>query len=297
VLVKVAQIVADELGIEVERVKSTATSTARVPNTSATAASASSDLNGAAAADAARRIRARLASCAASHLEASPADVVFEAGRVRAGARSLYFEELAAIAHRERISLSATGFYRTPEIGCEPGTLRGRPFLYFANGAAVSEVVVDTLTGETRLVRVDILHDCGRSLNPAIDVGQIEGGFVQGLGWLTTEDLCWDRRGRLLTHSPSTYKIPVAADAPIEWHVDLFDGAFRDAALHRSKAVGEPPLMLAISAFHAIRDAIASIAPAGATIPLDAPATPERILFTIRRMRGAVAAGDGARGP
>jgi xanthine dehydrogenase large subunit len=184
-----------------------------------------------------------------------------------------------------RVPLSATGFHATPKIGLQADGLGGRPFLYFACGAAVAEVVVDTLTGEHRAVRVDVLHDCGKSVNPAIDLGQIEGGFIQGMGWLTTEEVCWDEAGRITTHSPSTYKIPTAGDVPADFRVALYDrGANREEVVHQSKAVGEPPLMLAISVFHALRDAIAA-AGDGASPRLDAPATPERVLAAITELR------------
>ena len=212
-----------------------------------------------------------------------PEAVRFAANQVLMGQRALPLAELVADAYNARIQLSATGFYRTPRIHFDKATGTGRPFFYFAYGAAVSEVAVDTLTGESRLLRVDILHDVGRSLNPALDIGQIEGGFLQGAGWLTSEELWWDGKGRLRTHAPSTYKIPTASDWPAAAHVALFDNANAEDSIHRSKAVGEPPLMLAISVFEAIRDAVASC---GAGLPpLDAPATPERILGAIEAMR------------
>jgi xanthine dehydrogenase large subunit len=283
---KVAQVVAEELQVDIGRIRCTATDTSKVPNTSATAASASSDLNGKAAQAAARTIRERLAAFAAAKYGV-PADAVrFRAGRVHAGGKAdLAFEELVLQAYHARVPLSATGFYATPKIGYDPETLTGRPFFYFCYGAAVSEVLVDTLTGESRLLRVDILHDVGASLNPAIDMGQLEGGFLQGVGWLTSEELCWDERGRLLTHAPSTYKIPAVSDWPPEFNVRLASWSRnREDTIYRSKAIGEPPLMLAMSVFHAIRDAIA--AAAGGGVPrLDAPATPERILFAIEELR------------
>jgi xanthine dehydrogenase large subunit len=279
-LVKVAALVARELGLDLARVQVTAAHTGKVPNASATAASASTDLNAAAAVQAAREIRGRLAAVAAHHLGVPPEEIVFADGSLHGGGRTVSFAEAALLAHGARISLSATGFHRTPEIEWDLRTFSGRPFLYFACGAAVSEVVVDVLTGEHRVLRVDVLHDCGTSLNPAIDRGQIEGAFVQGMGWLTTEDVVWDASGRLLTHSPSTYKIPTAGDVPADFRVALFDGAPGGGA-GGSKAVGEPPLMLAISVFHAIRDAIASVAAPGRTVRLDAPATPERVLAAL----------------
>ena len=273
---KVAQVVAEELGVDYASVRSSATDTSKVPNTSATAASAGSDLNGMAARAAARKIRGRLASFAAQRFGVAEDEIDFRAGQVTAGSERLSFAELADAAYLERISLSANGFYKTPKIDYDPETLRGRPFFYFCYGAAVSEVAIDTLTGESRLTRVDILHDVGKSLNPALDLGQIEGGFLQGVGWLTCEEVCWDESGRLTTHSPSTYKIPTATDCPDPFNVTI--AAWSENAeetIYRSKAVGEPPFMLAMSAFLAIKDAVASVAP-GAT--LNAPATPEEIL-------------------
>jgi xanthine dehydrogenase large subunit len=285
-LIKVAQVVADELGLPLERVKITATTTEKVPNTSPTAASSGSDLNGKAAQAAARAIKRRLVRVAASLLGGKPAAVVFADGRVRLGRRSLSFAELARAAHRGRVSLSATGFYRTPKLTYDAKMHRGRPFYYFAYGAAVSEVEIDTLTGEYRLRRVDILHDCGASLNPAIDLGQVEGGFVQGMGWLTSEELCWDGAGRLTTHAPSTYKIPTCSDIPAAFHVALLRAARnREDSIYRSKAVGEPPLMLAISVFHALKDAIAAVGEHQLSPVLDAPATPERVLLAIEELR------------
>jgi xanthine dehydrogenase large subunit len=285
--IKVAQIVADELGVDIDRVKITATTTEKVPNTSPTAASAGSDLNGKAAQAAAARIKVRLARCAAELLGGKPANAVFAGNKVRLGKRVLDFAELAAHAHRSRIPLSATGFYRTPKIQYDARTHRGRPFYYFAYGAAASEVEIDTLTGEYKLRRVDILHDCGTSLNPAIDLGQVEGGFVQGMGWLTSEELCWDEAGRLMTHAPSTYKIPTCSDVPADFRVVLLrEGRNREPSIHRSKAVGEPPLMLAISVFHALKDAIAAAGEYQLSPRLDAPATPERVLLAVEELRG-----------
>jgi xanthine dehydrogenase large subunit len=284
--VKVAQIVAECFGIGLERVRITATSTAKVPNTAPTAASAGTDLNGMAALNAARTIRARMAGLAADLFEVAPDAVQFREDRVFAGNESLSFAELAKRCVLARVQLSATGFYRTPKITWDRAKGEGRPFLYFAFGAACSEVEIDTLTGENRLRRVDLLHDCGRSLNPAVDQGQIEGGFVQGMGWLTTEELVFDADGRLRTHAPSTYKIPVASDVPADFRVAFFEGANREDTVFRSKAVGEPPLMLAISVFCALADAVHSLAP-GRPVRLDAPATPEAIL---RAVEAALAA-------
>ena len=283
--VKVAQVVAEEFGIEVDRVRITATRTDKVPNAPATAASSGTDLNAMAALRAARTIRRRLAALAARMFQVGEADVSFGSGRVRVGAQAISFEDLARLAFTERVSLSSTGYYATPKLTWDRDTSSGRPFLYFAGGAACSEVTVDIETGELRVDRVDILHDAGRSLNPAIDMGQIEGGFVQGMGWLTSEELVFDKDGRLLTHAPSTYKIPTCTDVPDDFRVALFEpGRNREPTIHRSKAVGEPPLMLALSVFSAITDALASLSP-GRVPPLDAPATPEAILRAADAMR------------
>jgi len=281
---KVAQVVAAEFGIALDRVKITATSTAKVPNTSPTAASSGSDINGKAAQAAAQAIRARMADVVAEAFGV-PADVlVFADGMVRGGGEEMSFAEAAKLTHRSRVSLSSTGYYRTPKIHYDSKTMRGRPFYYFAYGAAVAEVEIDTLTGEHRLQRVDILHDCGASLNPALDLGQIEGGFVQGMGWLTSEELWWDATGRLRTHAPSTYKIPAAGDVPAQFYVAIYHkGRNHEDAIYRSKAVGEPPLMLGIAVFHAIKDAVA--ATGGGRLHLDAPATPEQVLRAVAQRR------------
>ena len=282
---KVAQVVARELGLPVAAIRVTATDTSKVPNTSATAASSGSDLNGKAAQAAARTIRERLVEWAC-HTDGVSADQVrFVEGRVHVGPRELPFAQFVREAHAARISLSATGYYRTPLIHWDRVRLQGRPFFYFAYGAAITEVAIDTLTGETRLLRTDILHDVGRSLNPAIDIGQIEGGYLQGVGWLTSEELWWNAKGELKTHAPSTYKIPTARDWPQICNIRLFDGANREDTIYRSKAVGEPPLMLAISAFHAIRDAVASCGAPGCLPDLTAPATPEAVLRAIASVR------------
>ncbi|MEA3037317.1 MAG: xanthine dehydrogenase large subunit [Sphingomonadales bacterium] len=269
-MIKVAQVVADVFGVPIESVKVSATRTDKVPNTSATAASSGSDLNGMAAQRAAETIRERLDSFAAGD----------------EGSEGWSFAELCRRAHLARIPLSATGFYATPEIHYDRAAHRGRPFLYFAYGAALSEVVIDTLTGEHKVVAVDILHDVGHSLNPAIDMGQIEGGFIQGMGWLTTEELVYDERGRLLTHAPSTYKIPTANDRPARMDIAIWErGRNAEPTIHRSKAVGEPPLMLAISVFSALTQAVAAAAPGKGLPNLDAPTTPERVLAAIDEIR------------
>lgn len=289
--IKVAQVVARAFGVGMERVRITATSTGKVPNTSATAASSGSDLNGMAAADACDRIRRRLAEFAAERWQCRPDAVDFADDRVRIGNRTVAFDELIGEAYRARIPLSATGFYATPKISWDREAGRGRPFYYFAYGAAVSEVAIDTLTGENRILRVDILHDVGRSLNPAIDLGQIEGGFVQGAGWLTTEELWWNDAGQLKTHAPSTYKIPTLGDRAPDMRIALrkSDGN-REETIHRSKAVGEPPLMLGISVLMALSDAVAAAGGYAHYPALDAPATPERILAAVARVRNPVEA-------
>jgi xanthine dehydrogenase large subunit len=284
---KVAQVVATEFGLPLSAIRVSATDTSKVPNTSATAASASADLNGKAAQVAAQTIRERLVEFACQTFGVLSSTVKFRDGLVFIGERRpLAFGDLVQQAYRARISLSSTGYYRTPKIEYDKATLRGRPFFYYAYGAAVSEVAVDTLTGETRLLRVDILHDVGRSLNPAIDMGQVEGGFLQGVGWLTSEELWWNAKGELHTHAPSTYKIPTANDWPAHANVKFLEGRPNDEeTIYRSKAVGEPPLMLAISVFLAIRDAIASCGPPGVLPDLVAPATPESVLRSLASVR------------
>ena len=284
--IKVAQVAADAFQVPIGQVRITSTRTDKVPNTSATAASSGSDLNGMAALDACRQIKARLIAFAAEEFSCAEREVEFTPDGVRAGDVRMSFRELINQAYLARVSLSAAGFYKTPDIHYDRATHKGRPFYYFAYGAAASEVAVDILTGEHRLVRADILHDVGRSLNPAIDLGQIEGGFIQGIGWLTTEELVFDAKGRLATHSPSTYKIPTAGDRPDAFTVRLWaEGENREQTVHRSKAVGEPPLMLAISVFSALTDAIASVGDHRVMPDLDAPATPERVLAAIEDVR------------
>ena len=282
---KVAQIVAHEFQIDFGAVKITATNTGKVPNTSATAASSGTDLNGMAAQAAARTIKSRMRDFLAEQHQCMPESVTFASGQVRAGAARMSFAAAVKACYLGRISLSATGFYATPKIHWDKTRSRGRPFYYYAYGAAVTEVATDLLTGENRILRTDILHDVGRSLNPAIDIGQIEGGFVQGAGWLTTEELVWDEAGHLRTHAPSTYKIPACADRPPVFNVALFDdGENTEDTIHKSKAVGEPPLMLAISVLMALSHALESV---GDDYPmLDAPATPERLCLAARRLGG-----------
>ena len=283
---KVAQVAAAVFGLQTGAVKITATDTAKVPNTSATAASSGSDLNGMAVRAACETIRGRMAAHLAERHQAQPADVVFHGGRVRVAGADYSFAEAAAMAYQARIPLSSTGYYRTPKIVWDRAKGMGRPFFYFAYGAAVTEVVIDTLTGENRILRTDILHDTGASLNPALDIGQIEGGYVQGAGWLTTEELVWDDRGRLRTHAPSTYKIPACSDRPPVFNVALWGHDNREDTVGRSKAVGEPPFMLGISALMALSDAVAACGDGSVYPALDAPATAERVLMAVRRQRG-----------
>ncbi len=285
---KVAQIVADVFAVPVSQVRITATRTDKVPNTSATAASAGADLNGMAAYNAAMTIRERLTGFLSRSFDRTADEVRFTAAGVRVGAELLGFGDLCRKAYMGRISLSATGYYATPDLAYDRAAHWGRPFYYFAYGAAVAEVAIDTLTGEHKVLAVDIVHDVGRSLNPAIDTGQIEGGFIQGQGWLTTEELVFDAHGRLLTHSPATYKIPTASDRARHFTIAFWDGENVEPTINRSKAVGEPPFMLAISVFSALSQAIAATAPERRSVPpLDAPATPEAILRAIAGHRGA----------
>lgn len=280
--VKVARVVADVFGVPLETIRHTATRTDKVPNTSATAASSGADLNGMAAHNAAVTIRDRLGEFLARTYGLQEGEVHFTPGGVLVGSKTLTFAQVARKAHMGRVSLSSTGYYATPGIAYDRSVFKGRPFYYFAYGAAVSEVVIDTLTGEHKVLAVDIVHDVGQSLNPVIDMGQIEGGFIQGQGWLTTEELVWDDKGRLLTHSPATYKIPTASDRPRHFTIALWDGENVEPTINRSKAVGEPPFMLAISVFSALNRAVAATAPGKRALPqLDAPCTPERILQAV----------------
>ncbi|WP_404422897.1 xanthine dehydrogenase molybdopterin binding subunit [Thalassospira australica] len=290
--IKVAQVVAEEFQIDLDRIKITATNTGKVPNTSATAASSGADMNGMAARDAAITIKSRLIAFAAEKYRVAEAAIRFVPGRVIVGdVAELEFADLVKQAYLARVSLSATGYYATPKIHYDRETASGRPFYYFAYGMACSEVMIDTLTGEYKVTRVDISHDVGRSLNPAIDRGQIEGGFIQGMGWLTSEELWWDDAGRLRTHAPSTYKIPACSDRPDDFRLDLWSsGRNVEKTIHRSKAVGEPPLMLAISVHRAIADAIASVGDYKVIPMLDAPATPEAVLTAVANVaKGMIA--------
>ncbi len=288
---KVAQVVAQELGVSLSVVRATATDTSKIANTSATAASTGADLNGKAAENAAAQIRERLAALYVEKFGGKAADVVFADNRVTGNAdtgkaHSLPFTELVTLAYQARVQLWSDGFYKTPALHWDKDTLTGSPFYYFAYGAAVSEVIIDTLTGEWKLLRADLLHDAGNSINPAIDIGQIEGAFIQGMGWLTCEELYWNARGQLLTHAPSTYKIPAVNDCPDDLRVALFENASHVDTILRSKAVGEPPLLLAFSVFFAIRDAIASVKDYAYNPDLQAPATPEAILTAITGLGG-----------
>ena len=284
---KVAQVAAGVFDLPLDAVRITATDTAKVPNTSATAASSGSDLNGMAVLAACETLRDRIAGVIAEAHQCAPETIRFESGQVLAPGQDYSFAQAVGLSYLTRVSLSATGFYKTPGLDWDRIKGQGRPFYYFAYGAAVTEVVIDTLTGENRILRADILHDAGASLNPALDIGQIEGGYVQGAGWLTTEELVWDKAGRLRTHAPSTYKIPAMADRPRIFNVALWDGANPEATIHRSKAVGEPPFMLGISALMALSDAVAACGDGSVYPDLDAPATPERILMAVERQRSS----------
>jgi xanthine dehydrogenase large subunit len=280
---KVAQVAASRFGIDVAAIKITATDTGKVPNTSATAASSGTDLNGMAVQNACDIIRDRIAGCLAELHQVKPEAVTFHDGQVFVDDQAMSFATAVKIAYENRVSLSATGFYKTPDVAWDRIVGKGRPFFYFAYGAAISEVVIDTLTGENRLLRVDVLHDAGASLNPALDIGQIEGGYVQGAGWLTTEELVWDGAGRLRTHAPSTYKIPACSDRPEVFNVSLWDGENPAETIYRSKAVGEPPFMLGISAHLALANACTACGP---TYPdLQAPATAQEVLQAVKRSR------------
>ena len=283
---KVAQIVAEEFGVPLHFVRITATNTAKVPNASPTAASSGTDLNGMAAKIAAGAIKERMTAFAAHQWNVAPEAVEFRDARVFAGNASMSFGALAKACRLSRVQLSHAGHYTTPEIHWDRANAKGRPFYYFAYGAACSEVAIDTLTGEMRVLRADLLHDVGSSINPALDIGQVEGGFIQGMGWLTTEELVYDEKGRLTTHAPATYKIPVASDVPEIFNTKLHMRANPTPSIYRSKAVGEPPLMLAISIYSAILDAVHAANPEGQP-RLEAPCTPESILNAIHSLNGA----------
>jgi xanthine dehydrogenase large subunit len=282
---KVCLVVARVLGVPSQRVRISASDTDKVANASATAASSGADMNGRAAEFAAQQIKNNISTCLARTDGCLPADVTFIDDLVITPQQKRSFEEVVKIAYRQRVQLWSDGFYATPKINYDPKTLTGRPFYYFAYGAACSEVAIDLLTGEYKLLRTDILHDVGRSIHPAIDIGQIEGGFLQGVGWLTTEELVWNMQGELLTQGASTYKIPTAADVPEVLHVNLWTEENRESNVGGSKAVGEPPFMLGISVFEALRDAVGAVCDSSSPVELDAPATPERILRAIKRMQ------------
>ncbi len=283
---KIAQVVAEAFQVDIDRVKITKTTTEKVPNTSATAASSGTDLNGMAALDASEQIKARLVSWAAEKWSVAEEAVVFAPNVVRVGDEEVAFNDFISAAYMDRVQLSAAGFYKTPKIHWDRAKGQGRPFYYFAYGAAMAEVSVDTLTGEYRVDRADVLHDVGKSLNPVLDKGQVEGAFIQGMGWLTSEELFWDDAGRLRTHAPSTYKIPLAGDIPREFNVNLADWSEnRELTIKRSKAVGEPPFMLPICVFEALGMAVASVAEYRECPRLDTPATPERVLMAVERLK------------
>ena len=286
---KMAQVCADGLGISVDKVRITATDSQKVPNASATSASSGADINGAAIMNATAQMRERLKPVAARMLGCSEADITFANSEAHGGGKSVKWEDVTKQAWLDRVGLSVTGFYMTPEIKYDFIKLNGRAFYYYCYGAAVSEVEINTRTGEWWLKAVDIVHDVGKSINPAIDKGQIEGAFVQGMGWLTMEECIWDKKGKLLTHGPSTYKIPVAGDIPEHFNVTLFDGHNMKPTPFNSKATGEPPLMLGLSTFFALRDAVAASAEHKAVVHLDAPATPERILMACEKVKAQVA--------
>ncbi|MFZ6777594.1 xanthine dehydrogenase molybdopterin binding subunit [Undibacterium sp. Ji83W] len=286
---KVCQVVAHELGLNLDKVRATATDTSKVANTSATAASTGADLNGKAAQNAAHTLRQRLAEFAVKTYGGELADIRFAAGLVSVNGLDIPFEALVQKAYLARVQLWSDGFYATPGLHWDPKTMSGNPFSYYAYGASVSEVIVDTLTGEWKLLRADALYDAGNSLNPAIDIGQVEGAFIQGMGWLTTEELWWNKGGKLMTHAPSTYKIPAISDCPEDFRVSLYKNRNVQDSIHRSKAVGEPPLLLPFSVFFAIRDAIASVAEYRYNPPLNAPATSEAILSAINGVEAMAA--------
>ena len=285
---KMAQVCADGLGIDIKYVRVTGTDTQKVPNASATSASSGADINGAAIMNATAQMRARLAPVAANMLGCKDTDVSFANNMAHGGGKSVAWTAVAKQAWMDRVGLSVTGFYMTPEIKYDFATLTGHAFYYYCYGASVSEVEIDTRTGEYWIKAVDIVHDAGKSINPAIDKGQIEGGYVQGMGWLTMEECIWDKKGKFLTHGPSTYKIPVAGDIPEHFNVTLFDGSNLKPTPFYSKAVGEPPLMLALSTFFALRDAVSASADHKTVVHMSAPATPEKILMTCEKAKAAV---------
>jgi xanthine dehydrogenase large subunit len=282
---KIAQLAAKELGLPFNKIKVSATRTDKVPNTSASAASSTTDLNGAATINAIHKIKKNLAAFVKRKYRLKNAQGIYENGSVKYKGKSFRFNSLIKEAYLNRVSLSSSGFYATPKIHFNKKTFQGRPFLYFCYGAAVSEVIIDTLTGENKILRVDVIHDAGKAINPAIELGQIEGGFVQGAGWLTMEEVNWKSNGKITTHSPSTYKIPAVSDMPEQFNVEIYKyGKNIENVVNKSKTTGEPPLMNAMSVFFAIKDAIASIGDYKITPIINAPATPEKILMSIKSL-------------
>ena len=283
---KIAQLVANELGLPFEKIKISSTNTSKVPNTSASAASSTTDLNGAAALDAVSKIKKNLEEFIKKKYNIKNIKIIYEKGLIKFNKKSFKFETIIKEAYLNRISLSSSGFYSTPKIYFNKETFSGRPFLYFCYGAAVTEVTIDTLTGENIVERVDILHDAGKAINPALELGQIEGGFVQGQGWLTIEEVNWKSNGQITTVSPSTYKIPAVSDMPKKFNVEIFkQGKNKENVVNKAKTTGEPPLMLAMSVFYAIKDAIAAAGKYKAIPILDAPATPEKILMSLNELK------------
>ena len=282
---KIAQLIANELGLNFNKVKVSSTRTDKVPNTSASAASSTTDLNGAAAINAVHKIKQNLALFVKQKYKLKSDKAIYKNGMVKFKGKIFSFNLLIKEAYLNRVSLSSSGFYSTPKIHFNNKIFKGRPFLYFCYGASVSEILIDTLTGENKILRVDILHDHGRAINPAIEKGQIEGGFVQGAGWLTIEEVNWKSNGELVTHSPSTYKIPAVNDMPEKFNIKIFKNINKENVVNKSKTTGEPPLMLGMSVFFAIKDAIASVGNYKIVPNLNAPATPEAILLSINDIR------------
>tara|TARA_B100000427_G_scaffold292825_1_gene270427 strand:- start:742 stop:3045 length:2304 start_codon:yes stop_codon:yes gene_type:complete len=287
---KIAQLVANSFGLPFEKVQISSTNTSKVPNTSASAASSTTDLNGAATLNAAEKIKSNLNNFIKKKYHIlSKIEPIYKNENIYFGNRSFNFKKIIEEAYLNRISLSSSGFYSTPKINFDKQKFKGRPFYYFCYGAAVTEVTIDTLTGENKIDRVDIIHDAGNAINPALELGQIEGGFVQGQGWLTMEEVVWDKYGKLKTFSPSTYKIPAVNDTPDKFNVEIFKkGSNVENVINKQKTTGEPPLMLAMSVFFAIKDAIASVSNYKTAPELDAPATPEKILMSINKLRGQI---------
>jgi len=282
---KIAQLVANELGLPFEKIKISSTNTSKVPNTSASAASSTTDLNGAASLDAVLKIKKNLEKFLNKKYNFKNKKITYENGMIKFNKKSFKFNSIIKDAYLNRISLSSSGFYSTPKINFNKKKFFGRPFLYFCYGAAVTEVTVDTLTGENIVERVDILHDAGKAINPALELGQIEGGFMQGQGWLTMEEVNWNPDGKIMTVSPSTYKIPAVSDVPKIFNVEIFKkGINKEKVVNKAKTTGEPPLMLAMSVFFAIKDAIASVGKYKKIPILDAPATPEKILMSLNNL-------------